>query len=141
MPLALGTVGGTLRVHPSARLSLQIAGVESASDLAAVAAAVGLASNLAAVRALATDGIQRGHMALHARSVALAAGAEGGEVEGVAAIIVEARDITVEAARRALAVIHAQAGEAQGEGAPRRLNGDGESATKRREESSRALEG
>jgi len=140
MPLALGTVGGTLRVHPSARLSLQIAGVESASDLAAVAAAVGLASNLAAVRALATDGIQRGHMALHARSVALAAGAQGGEVEGVAAIIVEARDITVEAARRAPAVIHAQAGD-QGPGAPRRLNGDGDAAAKRREESSTALDG
>ena len=105
LPLALGTVGGTLRVHPSARLSLQIAGVDSSGGLAAIAASVGLASNLAAVRALATDGIQRGHMALHARSVALAAGAEGGEVEGVAAIIVEARDITVEAAGRALAVL------------------------------------
>ena len=107
LPLALGTVGGTLRVHPSARLSLQIAHVTSAGDLAAIAASVGLASNLAAVRALATDGIQRGHMALHARSVALAAGAEGSEVESVAAIIVEARDITVEAARRALSVIRA----------------------------------
>ena len=108
LPLALGTVGGTLRVHPSARLSLQIANVETSGALAAMAAAVGLASNLAAVRALATDGIQRGHMALHARSVALAAGAEGAEVEGVAAIIVEARDITVEAARGALAVLRAQ---------------------------------
>ena len=102
MPLSLGTVGGTLRVHPSARLSLRMMGVRSASELAAVAASVGLASNLAAVRALATDGIQRGHMALHARSVALAAGAEGGEVEQIAAVIVEARDITVEAAKRAL---------------------------------------
>jgi len=105
MPMALGTVGGTLRVHPSARLSLQIACIESASDLAGVAAAVGLGSNLAAVRALATDGIQRGHMALHARSVALAAGAEASEVEQVAAMIVEARDITLESARRALAAI------------------------------------
>ena len=110
LPLALGTVGGTLRVHPSARLSLDVMGVTSASELAAVAAAVGLASNLAAVRALATDGIQRGHMALHARSVALAAGANGGEVEKVAALIVEARDITVEAARRALGVLHASRG-------------------------------
>ena len=107
LPLALGTVGGTLRVHPSARLSLAVMGVTEASDLAAVAAAVGLASNLAAVRALATDGIQRGHMALHARSVALAAGANGAEVERIAAIIVEARDITVEAARRALDVVRA----------------------------------
>jgi hydroxymethylglutaryl-CoA reductase len=108
MPLALGTVGGTLRVHPSARLSLDILGITEASDLASVAAAVGLASNLAAVRALATDGIQRGHMALHARSVALAAGANGVEVERIAAIIVEARDITLEAARRALAVVRAE---------------------------------
>ncbi|MBS2014231.1 MAG: hydroxymethylglutaryl-CoA reductase, degradative [Deltaproteobacteria bacterium] len=119
LPLALGTVGGTLRVHPSARLSLQMMGVSEAADLAACAAAVGLASNLAAVRALATDGIQRGHMALHARSVALAAGAEGGEVESVAAIIVEARDITVEAARRALGVLRAgQTSHADGQPAP-----------------------
>jgi hydroxymethylglutaryl-CoA reductase len=105
MPLALGTVGGTLRVHPSARLSLDVMGVTEAADLAAIAASVGLASNLAAVRALATDGIQRGHMALHARSVAVAAGATGGEVERIAALIVEARDITVEAARRALGLL------------------------------------
>ena len=104
LPLALGTVGGTLRVHPSARLSLDMMGVTESAELAACAAAVGLASNLAAVRALATDGIQRGHMALHARSVALAAGAAGSDVERVAALIVEARDITIEAARRALSV-------------------------------------
>ncbi len=103
VPMALGTVGGTLRVHPGARLSLALLGIEAASDLAMVAAAVGLASNLAAVRALATDGIQRGHMALHARSVAVAAGATGDFVEKVAASIVEARDITVGGARRALA--------------------------------------
>ncbi|WP_275936682.1 hydroxymethylglutaryl-CoA reductase, degradative [Labilithrix luteola] len=111
LPLALGTVGGTLRVHPSARLSLKMMGVTEASDLAAVAAAVGLASNLAAVRALATDGIQRGHMALHARSVALAAGALGRDVERVAAMIVEARDITIEAARRALQVLSEESRE------------------------------
>lgn len=109
LPLALGTVGGTLRVHPSARLSLKMMGVTEAGDLAAIAASVGLASNLAAVRALATDGIQRGHMALHARAVALAAGAEGAEVERVAAMIVEARDITVEASRRALRVLREEA--------------------------------
>jgi hydroxymethylglutaryl-CoA reductase len=105
VPLALGTVGGTLRVHPAARLSLRLLGTESATELAMVAASVGLASNLAAVRALATDGIQRGHMALHARSVAVAAGAGGDLVERVAAIIVEARDITLEAAKRALEVL------------------------------------
>jgi hydroxymethylglutaryl-CoA reductase len=102
LPMALGTVGGTLRVHPAARLSLRMLGVETAGELAQVAAAVGLANNLSAVRALATDGIQRGHMALHARSVAVAAGAGGAMVERVARMIVEARDITLEAAKRAI---------------------------------------
>jgi hydroxymethylglutaryl-CoA reductase len=105
MPLALGTVGGTLRVHPAARLSLRMLGITDAQELAAVAASVGLASNLAAVRALASDGIQRGHMGLHARSVALAAGATGSLVESVARMIVEARDITIEGATRALAAV------------------------------------
>jgi len=103
IPLALGTVGGTLRVHPAARMALRLVNPESAGELAMLAAAVGLASNLAAVRALGTEGIQRGHMALHARSVALAAGASGGDVERVALMIVEARDITLEGAKRALA--------------------------------------
>jgi hydroxymethylglutaryl-CoA reductase len=105
LPMALGTVGGTLRVHPAARLSLRLLGNPDARELAMIAASVGLASNLAAVRALATCGIQRGHMALHARSVALAAGATGDEVERVAAMIVEARDITLETAQKALAVV------------------------------------
>ena len=67
-----------------------------------IAASVGLASNLAAIRALATDGIQRGHMSLHARSVAAAAGADAAEVDRVASAIVDARDITIEGATRAL---------------------------------------
>ncbi len=112
LPLALGTVGGTLRVHPAARLSLRMLGVRDAQQLAAVTASVGLASNLAAVRALATDGIQRGHMGLHARSVALAAGAAAELVEKVAAMIVEARDITLEGARKALSVLAAERGDA-----------------------------
>jgi hydroxymethylglutaryl-CoA reductase len=70
LPLAVGTVGGALQVHPTAQLALKIMGSESASDLAAVSAAAGLACNFAALRALATEGIQRGHMALHARIVA-----------------------------------------------------------------------
>jgi hydroxymethylglutaryl-CoA reductase len=105
LPLALGTVGGTLRVHPGARLSLRMLNITNAGELAAIAASVGLANNLAALRALATDGIQRGHMAQHARSVALAAGAAGDLVQRVAHMIVEARDITLEAAKRALEVI------------------------------------
>jgi hydroxymethylglutaryl-CoA reductase len=107
LPLALGTVGGTLRVHPAARMALKMVNVETAGELAMIAAAVGLSSNLAAVRALGTEGIQRGHMALHARSVALAAGAAGPDVERVALLIVEARDITLEGAKRALASISA----------------------------------
>jgi hydroxymethylglutaryl-CoA reductase len=102
LPIALGTVGGTLRVHPAARVSLRMLGVTDAQELASIAAAVGLASNLAAVRALATDGIQRGHMGLHARSVALAAGATAEQVERVAVMIVEARDITLEGAKKAI---------------------------------------
>jgi hydroxymethylglutaryl-CoA reductase len=112
LPMALGTVGGTLRVHPAARLSLRMLGVTDAQELAGIAASIGLASNLAAVRALASDGIQRGHMGLHARSVALAAGATGHLVGRVAAMIVEARDITLEGARKALEVIAAQAADA-----------------------------
>jgi hydroxymethylglutaryl-CoA reductase len=108
MPMALGTVGGTLRVHPAARLSLRLLAVSDARDLAMIAASLGLASNLAAIRALATCGIQRGHMALHARSVALAAGASGHEVERVATMIVEARNITLEAAQKALRVVRGE---------------------------------
>ncbi len=102
MPLALGTVGGTLRVHDAAQLALEIAGVASAQELAMLAASVGVASNLAALRALATVGIQKGHMALHARSVAIAAGATGELVELIAMEIHESGCVTVEAARLAL---------------------------------------
>jgi hydroxymethylglutaryl-CoA reductase len=107
LPLALGSVGGTLRVHPAARLALHLIGAKSAAQVSAIAASVGLASNLAAVRALATDGIQRGHMALHARAVAIAGGAKGNQVERVAMLIVEARDITLEGAKRALSMVQA----------------------------------
>jgi hydroxymethylglutaryl-CoA reductase len=93
LPLAVGTVGGALHVHRGARAALQLAGVTDAARLAAMAAAAGLACNLAALRALATDGIQRGHMALHARAVARAAGATGDLVDVVAAELVELGDI------------------------------------------------
>jgi len=77
MPMAVGTVGGATRVHPAARAALELMGVRSARELAEVIVSVGLAQNLAALRALATEGIQRGHMGLHARQVAIAAGATG----------------------------------------------------------------
>lgn len=87
MPLSLGTVGGTLRVHSAAQLALRLAGVSTARELCFLCGAAGLATNLAALRALATEGIQRGHMALHARAVATAAGASRAEVDRVAATI------------------------------------------------------
>ncbi len=84
MPMAVGTVGGATRVHPTARACLKLMGIESARQLAEVIVSVGLAQNLAALRALATEGIQRGHMGLHARQVAIAAGADGALIETVA---------------------------------------------------------
>jgi hydroxymethylglutaryl-CoA reductase len=102
LPLALGIVGGTLRVHPVAKLAIEILKVQSSADLCMVAASVGLASNLAALRALATEGIQRGHMSLHARSIATAAGAIADEVEAVAELIVELGRVTLEAAEESL---------------------------------------
>ena len=80
MPLAVGIVGGATRVHPVARVALKILGAKTAGELAQIVASVGLAQNLAALRALATEGIQRGHMRLHARQVAIAAGARENEV-------------------------------------------------------------
>lgn len=84
LPLAVGTVGGASKVHPQARLALEVLGVSSARELAGVMASVGLAQNLAALRALAMEGIQEGHMKLHARQLAMAAGARGERVAAVA---------------------------------------------------------
>ncbi len=103
MPMALGIVGGATRVHPTARLALRILGVQTARELAEVAVSVGLAQNLAALRALATEGIQRGHMALHARQVAIAAGAVGDEVDWVAERMVAERVVRVDRAQALLA--------------------------------------
>jgi hydroxymethylglutaryl-CoA reductase len=103
MPLAVGTVGGALHVHAGARAALRIAGVTRADQLARIAAAAGLASNLAALRALATEGIQRGHMSLHARVVARSVGASGELVERVASELTRLGDTSAERAREILA--------------------------------------
>jgi hydroxymethylglutaryl-CoA reductase len=103
LPMATGIVGGATRVHPTARVALKILGVTSAQELAEIMAAVGLAQNLAALRALATEGIQRGHMALHARQVAVAAGATGADVEWIAARLVVEDSIRLERAAQLLA--------------------------------------
>jgi hydroxymethylglutaryl-CoA reductase len=103
LPVAVGTVGGATRVHPTARVALKILGVQSATELAQVMASVGLAQNLAAIRALATEGIQRGHMSLHARQVALAAGADGDEVAEIARRLVEEGNVSTQRAVELLA--------------------------------------
>ncbi|MEM8546520.1 MAG: hydroxymethylglutaryl-CoA reductase, degradative [Pseudomonadota bacterium] len=109
LPIKLGIVGGSVRVNPVAQLSLRLAGVERARELDELAVAVGLAQNFSAIKALATDGIQRGHMALHARSVAVQAGATETEVDAVVADMVvdgrvktwRAREILDEMRKRA----------------------------------------
>jgi hydroxymethylglutaryl-CoA reductase len=98
MPMAVGLAGGATRVHPTARAAVKILGVETARELAEVIVAVGLAQNLAAIRALATEGIQRGHMRLHARQVAIAAGATDDEVDAVVGRMVEEKAIRVDRA-------------------------------------------
>ncbi len=108
LPLAVGTVGGATRVHPGAKLALKIAGVQTARDLAEVMAAVGLAQNMGALRALATEGIQRGHMTLHARQVAMAAGATGDQVSAVAARLVKEAKIRLDRAQEILAEMAAK---------------------------------
>src|ERR687892_1049835 len=85
MPMAVGIVGGATKVHPAAQAAVKLMGVKTASELAEIIVSVGLAQNMAALRALATEGIQRGHMSLHARQVAIAAGANGDLIEKVAA--------------------------------------------------------
>ena len=96
-------MGGATKAHPVARLSLQLMGVTRAAELAEIMAAVGLAQNLAALWALATEGIQRGHMSLHARQVALAAGAKGDEVDVVAGRMAELDEIRLAVAEMLLA--------------------------------------
>ncbi|WP_376789956.1 hydroxymethylglutaryl-CoA reductase, degradative [Thermoflexus sp.] len=102
LPLAVGIVGGATQAHPLARVALKILGVSSARELAEIMAAVGLAQNLAALRALATEGIQRGHMELHARQIAMAAGAAGEEIDRIAQQLVTERNIRLARARELL---------------------------------------
>jgi len=102
MPMAVGTVGGATRVHPAARAALKLMGIQSATQLAEIIVSVGLAQNLAALRALATEGIQRGHMGLHARQVAIAAGAEGDEINRLADQLVAEKSVRIDRAEEIL---------------------------------------
>jgi len=102
LPVAVGTVGGATRVHPVARANMKILGLKSADDLGRILASVGLAQNFAALRALATEGIQRGHMSLHAKNVAVQAGAVGDQIEAVAAKMAAEKKINVDRAKELL---------------------------------------
>lgn len=99
LPMAVGTVGGATRVHPVAKIALKILGVKTANELAEVLAAVGLAQNLGALRALAHEGIQRGHMALHARNVAIMAGASGELIDLIVERMVEEHKVRLDRAK------------------------------------------
>ncbi len=102
VPLALGIVGGMTKIHPMARLALKILGVKSAEELSQIAAALGLAQNVAALRALASEGIQKGHMTLHSRNIAKLAGVPDNLIEEVANKIVEDKKIRVDYAKEVL---------------------------------------
>jgi len=95
-------VGGPIKLHPTIQLAHKILRIEGAGELAEVMAAVGLAQNMAALKALATEGIQRGHMSLHARSVAATAGATDEELEIVVRLLIESEDIKLAKAREIL---------------------------------------
>ena len=102
MPMAVGIVGGATKVHPTARAALKLMGVKSAAELAEIIVSVGLAQNLAALRALATEGIQRGHMSLHARQVAIAAGAQGDQITRLAEQLVAENTVRIDRAEEIL---------------------------------------
>jgi hydroxymethylglutaryl-CoA reductase len=102
LPMAVGIVGGATRAHPVAKMNVKILGVQTASELGEVIAAVGLAQNLAALRALAVEGIQRGHMKLHARNVAMEAGATGDTIDVIAKKMVQDKKIRLERAKQLL---------------------------------------
>ena len=102
LPIAVGTVGGATRTKPEAKIALKILGVKTSKELAEVIASVGLAQNFAALRALSTEGIQRGHMRLHAKNIAVTAGAKGEAIEKVAAAMVAEKNISVSRAKEIL---------------------------------------
>ena len=102
MPMAVGIIGGATKVHPTAKAALKLMGIQTAAELAGIIVSVGLAQNLAALRALATEGIQRGHMSLHARQVAIAAGAVGDQIEKVAAQMAAEKIVRIDKAEQIL---------------------------------------
>ncbi|MDI9642649.1 MAG: hydroxymethylglutaryl-CoA reductase, degradative [Archaeoglobales archaeon] len=110
IPISAGIIGGATQVNPLAKICLKILGVKSSEELARVSAALGLAQNFAALRALATEGIQRGHMELHARNIAIMAGARGSEIDRVAEIMVKEGKIRMDFAKEILTKLRAKEG-------------------------------
>jgi hydroxymethylglutaryl-CoA reductase len=102
LPMAIGTIGGAISVHPIAKLSLKILGTKTSRELGEVLASVGLAQNLGALRALANEGIQEGHMRLHARNIAITAGATGELIEKIAEKIIKEKKIRIDRAKELL---------------------------------------
>lgn len=102
LPLALGLVGGATKIHPTAKTVVKILGIKSATELGEIVASVGLAQNLAAIKALATEGIQRGHMSLHAKNIASVAGAKGEELDRIVKKMIEDKNINLEYAKSLL---------------------------------------
>ena len=102
LPLAVGIIGGATSTHPKAKIARKILGVKTAREFAEILAAVGLAQNFAALRALATEGIQKGHMSLHARNIAVMAGARGEEIDKVADILVKEGKVRLDRAKEIL---------------------------------------
>jgi len=102
LPMALGLVGGATKTHPAAQAAIRLLGVSSASELAQIATTVGLAQNMAALRALATEGINKGHMALHARNIAIQVGATGTDIDRIAATLAASGTVTVDHAKKLL---------------------------------------
>ncbi|MFQ5552711.1 MAG: hydroxymethylglutaryl-CoA reductase, degradative [Thermoplasmata archaeon] len=108
VPLAVGLVGGATAVHPTAKANVKLLGVKTAQELAQIIAAVGLAQNFAALRALATEGIQRGHMSLHARNIAVTVGATLEEVDEVVRRLVEEKAVRMDRAEEILKEIRGE---------------------------------
>jgi len=104
MPIAVGLVGGATKTHPIAKINVKLLGVKTASELAEIIASVGLAQNFAAMKALATEGIQKGHMKLHAKNIAVIAGADKKQVDEVAATMIKEGNISVARAKEIIGV-------------------------------------
>ena len=102
LPMAVGLVGGATKTHPTAKAAIEVLGVKTATELGQVIAAVGLAQNLAALKALATEGIQRGHMILHARNIAVQAGANGSEIDLIIKGMIDSQNVTMDNAMQIL---------------------------------------